>query len=424
MGGTASSVLDPGDCEPTPRERLARFGRGGGGISSASVSARDTERLGADAVFILCALERLGNAGGRSSSGLRSVSVSDPSSSSSSSAPASGGDTWNEMPGELDVLVSGRGAAGVPVDSQYLSSEVIGVADSCLSLSKDQLALTHAMSTPDRNHHQRRPATISELSERALENLYDENKPFKHSLRIAEQSRKDARDYHSRGDLENAFIYFARAATLVLDKLPMHREFYTLLKPHQRSNLNLVRTFPFLHAITRLVRISIMDPVIPTFSSQPHFNTIDARLHRMVQTCWKILVISNASSPNATKNGCGSILMAMSPYHQRALLPRMIPTQVFDVVLIISLGKMSLTSWMTSTSSRRGNAGKTERGTLTKIEVSSSPHNLYFIPRKRKRKLLLWLRFQLGSFPFRGYRTAKRTSCEPLLGQTVLSKDI
>ncbi|KAM6501503.1 hypothetical protein JOM56_004517 [Amanita muscaria] len=91
--------------------------------------------------------------------------------------------------------------------------------------------------------HQRRPQTISELSERALENLYDETKPLKHFLRVAEKYRKDARDYISKGDLENAFINFARAATLVLDKLPTHRDYYTLLTTTQRSNLNLVRSF-------------------------------------------------------------------------------------------------------------------------------------------------------------------------------------
>lgn len=101
------------------------------------------------------------------------------------------------------------------------------------------------MSSSDRRRHQqqRRPTTISELSERALDNLYDENKPLKHYLKVAERYRRDARDYSSKGDLENAFIYFARAATLVLDKLPTHREYYTLLNQTQRGNLNLVRTF-------------------------------------------------------------------------------------------------------------------------------------------------------------------------------------
>ena len=99
------------------------------------------------------------------------------------------------------------------------------------------------MSSSDRRRQsaQRRPPTITELSERALDNLYDESKPLKHYLRLAERYRKDARDYYSKGDFDNAFILFARAATLVLDKLPTHREFYTLLNPIQRNNLNLVR---------------------------------------------------------------------------------------------------------------------------------------------------------------------------------------
>ncbi|PFH48335.1 hypothetical protein AMATHDRAFT_115904, partial [Amanita thiersii Skay4041] len=85
---------------------------------------------------------------------------------------------------------------------------------------------------------QRPPPTVHELAERALDNLYDENKPLKHYLRVAERYRKDAKDYYSKGDLENAFILFARAATLVLDKLPTHRDYYTLLSTTQRSNLS------------------------------------------------------------------------------------------------------------------------------------------------------------------------------------------
>jgi hypothetical protein len=101
------------------------------------------------------------------------------------------------------------------------------------------------MSSSDRRRHQqqRRPPRISELSERALDNIYDENKPLKHYLKAAERYRRDAWDYNSKGDLENAFIYFARVATLALEYLPTHREYYTLLTQTQRSNLILVRTF-------------------------------------------------------------------------------------------------------------------------------------------------------------------------------------
>ena len=90
----------------------------------------------------------------------------------------------------------------------------------------------------------KRPASIAELAERALDNLWDENKDLKHYLRVAEKYRRDGKEFVRTGDLENAFVHFARAATLVLEKLPLHRDYYTLLKPAQRQNLGLVSVYP------------------------------------------------------------------------------------------------------------------------------------------------------------------------------------
>ena len=87
----------------------------------------------------------------------------------------------------------------------------------------------------------KRPASIAELAERALDNLWDENKDLRHYLRVAEKYRRDGKEFVRTGDLENAFVQFARAATLVLEKLPLHRDYYTLLKPAQRQNMGLVR---------------------------------------------------------------------------------------------------------------------------------------------------------------------------------------
>lgn len=42
------------------------------------------------------------------------------------------------------------------------------------------------------------------------------------------------------GDLEAAFVEFAKAATIILEKLPTHKEYYTLLSPTQRHNLGIV----------------------------------------------------------------------------------------------------------------------------------------------------------------------------------------
>ncbi|GLB39540.1 putative prokaryotic homologs of the JAB domain containing protein [Lyophyllum shimeji] len=84
-----------------------------------------------------------------------------------------------------------------------------------------------------------KPATIAQLAEAALDNLWDETRELKHYLRTAEKYRKQARQHVVEGDLENAFVMFAKAATLVLEKIPTHRDFTTLLNPAQRNNLTL-----------------------------------------------------------------------------------------------------------------------------------------------------------------------------------------
>ncbi|KIK48623.1 hypothetical protein CY34DRAFT_798143 [Suillus luteus UH-Slu-Lm8-n1] len=85
----------------------------------------------------------------------------------------------------------------------------------------------------------RRPLTIAELSERALSNLWDPSKGLKQWLKKADGFRKAGRAYAEAGELEEAFMEYAKSATIILEKLPMHKEYYTLLSPTQRHNLGL-----------------------------------------------------------------------------------------------------------------------------------------------------------------------------------------
>ncbi|EDR06615.1 uncharacterized protein LACBIDRAFT_299573 [Laccaria bicolor S238N-H82] len=90
----------------------------------------------------------------------------------------------------------------------------------------------------------KRPASIPELTEQALNNLqWDENEDIKHYLRVAGNYRRDGKEFVRTGELENAFVQLTRAAILVLEKLPLHRDYYTLLSPAQRQNLGLVRVY-------------------------------------------------------------------------------------------------------------------------------------------------------------------------------------
>jgi hypothetical protein len=86
----------------------------------------------------------------------------------------------------------------------------------------------------------RRPASIAELARRSQEDLYDETKGFRHYLRQAEKYRCTAKELLQEGDLEAAFVDFAKAATLVVEKLPTHRDYFTVLTSEQRHNLGLV----------------------------------------------------------------------------------------------------------------------------------------------------------------------------------------
>ncbi|KAI0922657.1 hypothetical protein AcV5_009571 [Taiwanofungus camphoratus] len=84
---------------------------------------------------------------------------------------------------------------------------------------------------------QNRPLSITELAIIAQENLWDPSKGLKHWLRTAEKARRTGDVLSEDGDYERAFVELARAATIVLEKLPMHRDYTVLLNAEQRNNL-------------------------------------------------------------------------------------------------------------------------------------------------------------------------------------------
>jgi USP8 dimerisation domain len=93
-----------------------------------------------------------------------------------------------------------------------------------------------------------RPHSIGELAERAKQILGDDPKPFKAWLRIAENARRDAKTFQEHGDLESAFVEYAKAATIVLEKIPSHPDYRVLLSTTQRHNMGLVSYFhPIAH---------------------------------------------------------------------------------------------------------------------------------------------------------------------------------
>lgn len=112
------------------------------------------------------------------------------------------------------------------------------LAPLCLLSSAMTSSYTH--SSPQSAPSPRRPYCIAELADRATHNLWDPSKGLKQWLKAADGFRKAGRAHYDAGDLEAAFVEFAKAATIILEKLPSHKEYFTLLTATQRHNLGLV----------------------------------------------------------------------------------------------------------------------------------------------------------------------------------------
>ncbi|KAJ7828412.1 hypothetical protein B0H13DRAFT_1735801, partial [Mycena leptocephala] len=83
-----------------------------------------------------------------------------------------------------------------------------------------------------------RPATISELATAAADtSSSNSNVDLKNLLRRAEGYRRTGGVTDIGLDLERAFIEYARAATLIVETVPAHREYSTGLNAEQRANL-------------------------------------------------------------------------------------------------------------------------------------------------------------------------------------------
>lgn len=86
----------------------------------------------------------------------------------------------------------------------------------------------------------RRPASLAELAERARNNGWDPNLGIKHWLKTAERHRNNGSNLVKSGDLEAGFVELATAATLVMEKVPSHRDYHTMLNHNLRKNLGTV----------------------------------------------------------------------------------------------------------------------------------------------------------------------------------------
>jgi hypothetical protein len=108
----------------------------------------------------------------------------------------------------------------------------------------------HTQATPPPSHPQGplRPYSIEELEERVKQALGDDatRRSLTTWLRIAENARRGAKTFYEQGELELAFEEYAKAATIVLEKISAHPDYRVLLSTTQRYNMGLVSYFSSL----------------------------------------------------------------------------------------------------------------------------------------------------------------------------------
>ena len=132
-----------------------------------------------------------------------------------------------------------------------------------------------------------RPRSIAELAEIAKLSLGENARPFKTWLRIAETARRDAKSFQEQGVLEPAFIEFARAATIVLEKIPSHPDYRVLLSQTQRHNMGLVSYLNLQHFACHQNYHATCRLHLPTHSTYDHaFMLVRGSTKRhIIRTC-------------------------------------------------------------------------------------------------------------------------------------------
>ena len=91
-----------------------------------------------------------------------------------------------------------------------------------------------------------RPLSYSVFIERTKHQwqyLKDDSRPLKSWLRLAESIRRCAESFDKQADLESAFVEYAKAATILLEKIPEHPDYWVLLSTDQRHDMGQVSYF-------------------------------------------------------------------------------------------------------------------------------------------------------------------------------------
>ena len=144
-------------------------------------------------------------------------------------------------------LDSGQNALGIDISPQTSQSHIATPQPGPTQLNQiPRSTLSNSTETPPPSQHQpaSRLHSIEELAEIMKvimkHSLGDDPRPLETWLRTAENARRNAKTFQEQGNVELAFMEYAKAATIVLEKIPFHPEYRVLLGTAQQHNVALV----------------------------------------------------------------------------------------------------------------------------------------------------------------------------------------
>lgn len=85
---------------------------------------------------------------------------------------------------------------------------------------------------------QKRPSSIDELVQRARDRPHNASRSLNLLVKDAEQYNKLAKVQHAQCNYEEAFVNYTKAATIILEELPQHRDNNILLSDTQKNDIS------------------------------------------------------------------------------------------------------------------------------------------------------------------------------------------
>ncbi|KAG8850105.1 hypothetical protein FRB91_009346 [Serendipita sp. 411] len=158
-----------------------------------------------------------------------------------------------------------------------------------------------------------RPHSISDLAQFARDDSPSTSRSIKDWLRVADALRKQGQQANGEGDIQAAFVYYARSATYILEKIPRHPS-YEDLNDTQKNNLK-SNGHEILHNLEQL-KPRLADRYENWLAKDPNNINAPSELQAAYGTSISPVVVSRARRQESYRENTPHARAAVSQAHE------------------------------------------------------------------------------------------------------------